>query len=133
MFCRWAFVSDTLLTDTNGACGPLSILREQPARDRTVAAMTATADACDLLSMLVRRQISAVPPPAAQCLKQRCRIGKTIGPSLHQVYAALLIRLLGAQQRKIAGVAALPLPPRQIQGDLGGIRRGRSRLQSLRL
>src|SRR3984957_13959734 len=135
MCCCWALVSDTLLTDTRGVPGLVSVLRVQPARERTVTAAAATVMArllaMRLLSMVIRRQISALPPPTAQRLKQRRRIGKAIRPGLYQVYAALLIRLLGAQQRQIAGVAGLPLSSRQIQRDSGGGRRGRCGLHRL--
>ena len=56
-----------------------------------------------------------MPPAAAQRLKQRRRVGKTIGLRLHEVDAGLLIGLFRAQQRQIADVAVLPLPLRQIQ------------------
>ncbi len=72
-----------------------------------------------------------MPPAAAERLKQRRRVGETIGLGLHQVDPGLLIGLLGAQQRKVAGVAVLPLSLGQIQRDLGGIRGGRGCLQAL--
>src|ERR1700677_378794 len=110
MFCRWAAVSFTLPTARGLECG--SSFFEQPLKDAAAAiATTATASDC-LVFMLVRYQIRAVPPPASQGLKQSRGIGIAAGLCLHQIDLALLIGLLGAQQRQIPGVAGVPLPLR---------------------
>src|ERR1700691_3398487 len=111
MFWRWAVVSVTLLAVANDACGPLSILDEQPGLDTiapTVMMAIASAAATfpgrcasgtpqyDLFLIAIRGPLRAVPPPSAQCLKQRGRIGITTGLGLDQIDARLLIGLLGA-------------------------------------
>ena len=116
----------------------LSGLGEQPAsaRERRGGQHGAESDArhvrrtSDSVShRLVLRQIRAAPPAAAQRLEQRRGVGVATGLGLHEADPRLLIGLLGAQQRQVAGVAVLPLPLGQIERDLGGVGRGGRRLQ----
>ena len=76
-------------------------------------------------------QFSAVPPTAAKRLKQRRRIGVTIGLGLDQVDPSLLVGLLGAQQHKISRIAALPLFLGQFKRYAGGTRGGGRGLDGL--
>ena len=101
-----------MLAVTEDACVLSSVLEEQPLIEPAVAtAKTATASAQerllrlfrgdvradDLFSIVILAQIRALPPAATQRLKQRRRIGITIGLGQDQVDTSLLIGLLGAQ------------------------------------
>ncbi len=61
------------------------------------------------------RDIGAMPPAAAQRLKQCRRVGVAIGLGLHEADARLLPGPLRVQQREIVDGAELILPPCQIQ------------------
>ena len=56
-----------------------------------------------------------MPPAAAKRLKQRRRVGVTIGLGLHEADARLLPRSLRVQQREIVDGAELILPSRKIK------------------
>src|SRR5277367_390359 len=131
MLCRCAAVSFTLPAVTGS--GGASSLFEQPL-SAAAAASAATAITQECLGFTrVRGQLRSIPPSASQGLKQCRRVGIAAGLCLNQIDLALLIRLLGAQQRQIAGVAVVPLALRQVEGELGGIRGGLGRLQGLRV
>src|SRR6202034_2554634 len=134
MLCRCASVSRTLIGVTVAAAGLVSPRGEQPAQLRVAASSVKSAAAgaafrrvrrgavCGRsVSMMIRGEIRAVPPATAERLKERGGVGKAIGLGLHQGTQRLLIGLLGVEQCEIAGVAGLPLPLREIEGDLGGI------------
>ena len=67
----------------------------------------------------------------AECLKQRRSVRVARRLRLHQADAGLLVTLLRAKQREVAGVAALPLLLRQIQCDFGRIGGARGGLEAL--
>src|SRR6185437_9222876 len=116
MWLRCSAVKVTLVGVTE-ACWSSSFLGEQAAAHS--ASMAAPASA-DLLRILVPLQIGAMPPAAAQGLKQRRRIGVAILLGLDGGDARLLIGLFGAQQCKIIGVAVLSPTLCQGQGRFGG-------------
>src|SRR6476646_4603719 len=99
---RWASVSVTLLAVVDdAACGASAASGEQPANDRIAIAITRNANARgplpwrswggipprELLFIFDLNQIGAMPPAATERLKQRRRIGVTIGLCLHEVDA----------------------------------------------
>ena len=111
MFCSWAAVRVTLLTVPEEAGGLLSVLDVQPVNDAVAAiAIMTTARArenlprysvksvpqSDLFFMIVLGQIRPMPPATAQRLKQRRRVGITIGLRLDEIDAGLLTGLLRA-------------------------------------
>src|ERR1700722_11449645 len=118
MFCRCADVSVTSLAVVEDAGGSLLVAEEQPMSIMSeAAAMTARTHgdlprSCaadipsnDCLFIFILAQIRAVPPPSAKRLKERSRIGIPIGLRLHQADHGLLIGLLCAWQRRIAGIS----------------------------
>src|SRR5665213_3455737 len=106
---RWAGVSVTPLEA--GALSARRSFAEQPASRRAApAARASAARACrgeDSFVMVGLGQVSTAPPTAAERLEQRGRVGEAAGLGLHEVDLGLLIRLLGAEQRRIADVAVL--------------------------
>src|ERR1700677_823944 len=103
----------TLLLLTGGAV----YLGEQPANNRTATA--AAAILWVLAITFIPVQISAVPPAAAQRLKECRSIGVAIGLCLHHADFGLLIGLLGYEQAERVGIAVPQLPLGQIQRFLG--------------
>src|ERR1700753_2389120 len=101
MWLRCSAVKVTLVGVTE-ACWSTSFLGEQAADHSSSIAAPASAD---LFRILVPLQIGAMPPAAAQGLKQRGRIGVAILLGLDGGDARLLIGLFGAQQCKIVGIA----------------------------
>src|SRR5580658_3134343 len=75
--------------------------------------------------------IGAVPPSAAQSLKQRGCVGVTIRLGLHKVNEGLLIGLFRAQEREVVRVAGFKLFLRQVEGDACGIFGGCRGLQGV--
>src|ERR1035437_4262831 len=57
----------------------------------------------------VLAKICAVPPAAAQCLKERRSVSVTIGLGLNEVHRGLLVGLFRGQEREKAAVAGLKL------------------------
>ena len=51
------------------------------------------------------RNVVAIPPAAAQRLKQGGRIGVAVGLRQNEVQHRLLIGLFGAQERQVVGIA----------------------------
>src|SRR6185369_1097782 len=58
-------------------------------------------------------QVDAIPPAAAQCLEQCCRVGVARGLRLHQRDAGLVVGALRVQQRQVAHRAELVLATHQ--------------------
>src|SRR5712691_3018932 len=67
-----------------------------------------------------RRRLDAVPPPAAERLKQCRSVGQSVGPRLDDGDHRLQIGLLRKEQEEDIGVAGLHLLAGEIEADLGG-------------
>src|SRR6516165_7900540 len=65
-------------------------------------------------------QILAVPPAAAERLKQGCGIAQARGTRLHDLKGCLQIGLLRSEQNENIGIAGLHLLLREIETHLGG-------------
>src|ERR1700722_20795456 len=125
MFLSWSAVSVAFA----GVVDDFASLSDFEQPDRSAAAAR-TAASANLFAMVFLGEFVAMPPAAAQRLKQRGGVGVSVRLRQHQGRARLLIGLLGVQQGEIARIAVLELPLRQIERDFGGVSGVRSRLQS---
>jgi hypothetical protein len=66
-------------------------------------------------------QIRAMPPSAAESLKQRCGVGVAISLGLDEIDYGLLISLLRVEQVKMIRTAGLQLPPVRLSVTLAAL------------